>query len=437
MKKNALEGIWHQSAAPVALLFLLVLLRPVLDTTWHWKETGFGVSLLQIVGVLLPLFLLWALWRRRKDMDSLLLWRHAEVIVWLLLSLFSGLAVLSASADAETAGMLVKFILPAVFIVFGMLYLRERPVLDRLAVVMALSVVVPLLFVLYEVVFGPMSLSTRSGVLRFSGPYAQVSVYGIHFSMGLLGVAYLYLRNRTNSLYLALLVVLSILALAIPWVVHMTTWAVIGGLFVVLIVTMLWRKEWLRVAVFVAIPVVVLFLSFSMRPSEDYARIVAPDIGVIRGDAPVEYFGNSRGLIWKNYLQQYAGAPVYAQLFGMPYSGQEDMSGTGFGAHNDFLRILMATGVVGLLLYFIWLVRTIRAVLKLRGELLFFGVGALIIWLGFSVGLTPTYIVPLSTVILPILGGLSEISRRNQRQPQDAQDTTQDTQKIIKNAQES
>ncbi len=407
-------SFWSLGAAPIALFFLLVLMRPVIDTTWHWKNTGFGVSPLQIVGLLLPVFLLWALWRRHEGLIPLLR-SNAEVLSWLLLSLFSGLALLIASMGADTAGMLVKFILPALFIVFGMLYLREIPVLDRLAMVMALSVVVPLLFVLYEVVFGPMSLSTRSGVLRYSGPYAQVSVYGIHFSMGLLGVAYLYLRSRTNALFLMLLVVMSILALAIPWVVHMTTWAVIGGLFAVLVFAMLWRKEWLRVAVFVAVPVVVLFLSFSMRSSEDYARIVAPDIGVIRGDAPPEYFGNSRGLIWKNYLQQYAGAPVYAQLFGMPFSGEENMSGTTFGAHNDFLRILMATGVLGLLLYLVWLGRSIVAVLKLRGELLFLGVGALIIWLGFSVGLTPTYIVPFSTVILPILGGLSEIARKERK----------------------
>jgi O-antigen ligase len=200
--------------------------------------------------------------------------------------------------------------------------------------------------------------------------------------------------------------------------VHLTTWAVLGGLLVVLLIAMAWRKDWWRAGVVIAVAVVVTVTSFSLRPKAEYENIVLPDVEVVKGVAPLWHFGNARGLIWKRYVDQYAALPLYAQLFGMTLAGEDEMSGTGFGAHNDFLRILMTTGVVGLLLYLIWLGRTVRAVFRLRGEWRFLGVGALVIWVGFSVGLTPTFIVPLSVGLLPILGGLGRITEINKRATQ-------------------
>jgi len=399
---------------PVAVLLVLILLRPLADVTWDWKHT-LGISPLQLIGVGLPFFLLWAVWRKTGDFSSF--WRchqvvtsgcvcHRVVTSWLFLGFAAGVAALAVDPSKEAAGMALKFVLPGLLILFGFHYLRSELVLTRIAQAVLIAAIVPTGFILYELIFGPIGTSIRSGVIRYTGPYAQVSVYGIHFSMALMGAGYLALRRESAGWFYALLTLTALLAFSSAWVVHLTTWAVYMAVLSLLILFLILRRAWLKSGTLVAVAVLLTAAGFSIRSGEEYVPIVTPDIAVLEGEAPLAHFGNSRGLIWGNILSDFADLPLHAKLLGSSFSGRNYFGAAGFGAHNDFLRILMMSGIVGLLLYLTWLGLTIRAVLRLKGELRFLGLAAVVILLGFSVGLTATYIVPLGIVVMGILGGL-------------------------------
>lgn len=390
---------------PVIVWLLLLLLRPLIDATWFLKETDVGVSPLQLLGAGLPAFFVWSIWKRRHALSSVLLdwW---EIISWGVLLLVAATAVVVISPGQETMGLALKLVLPPLAIFFGVLYLREARARASAAIVLALAGVVPLLFLSYELIAGPMATSLRNEVQRYIGPYAQVSVYGLHLSLMLMGVGYLAIIYRSRWSYISLFLLVALLAFSAAFLVHVSTWAVWLGLMGLIVLLFLLRGAWKPAVMLVGIAALFTIFGFTLRTEQPFQPVLMTDVQVLTNDAPPEWFANSRGLIWSNYLSDYLRLPLHAQIFGSSLSGRNDLGAMGFGAHNDFLRILMATGAAGLLLYLFWLARTTRAVLRSGGESRYLGLAALIILLGYSVALTPTFIMPLVTALLPVLGSL-------------------------------
>lgn len=372
---------------------------------WFVKKTEVGVSPLQVLGAGLPAFFVWAMWKRRSELASLLesFW---DVLLWGVLLLLAALSAVIVDPGGKSVVLAMKVILPPLAILFGAVYLREEGGWKYAAMAFAAAGLVPLLFLLYELIAGPMSTSLRGGVVRYIGPYAQVSVYGLHLSLMLLGASFLVLKYRSQWSYVLLLLLTAILALSAAFLVHVSTWAVWLGLLLLILIFMLRRHDWRRSAFLLVIAALFTVAGFSLRPGSSYEMVLKPDVDIITKGAPPEWFANSRGEIWSRNINDYSHLPWYAKLLGSSLSGRNYLGGIAFGAHNDFLRILMATGAAGLMLYVLWLLRTVVAIGRERGERRYFGLGAMVILLGYSVALTPTYIMPLVTALMPVLGGM-------------------------------
>jgi O-antigen ligase len=77
--------------------------------------------------------------------------------------------------------------------------------------------------------------------------------------------------------------------------------------------------------------------------------------------------GSGRPTIWANDFAKYARLPIDQQLAGIGI-GTEFTSEGEFGGHNDWLRILWDTGIIGFVL-FAWLqILILRAILRMRGR---------------------------------------------------------------------
>ncbi len=400
LRKDISEIGW-----PVVVWLLLLLLRPVIDTTWDWKHSGPGVSPLQLLGAGLPAFFILVLWRKRAVLRGA--WRaHWEMLAWGALLLLAALSAIAVEPGAESAGTALKWVLPPLAVLFGYVYLRSDRLIEAAAGALGLAGIVPLFFVLYELLVHPMGMSMRGGVPRFTGPYAQTAVYGLHFSLMLMGAGYLALKREGWTFFLVLLAAAGVMGITAAFVVHVSTWAVLAALTGLILLFFLRRKSSLRAALLAGTVIVTTAAGFLLRPEHTYRWVLLRDVEIAKGEFPAEQFANSRGLIWSNIVRDYARLPLHAQLFGSSLSGRNYFHATAFGAHNDFLRILMTTGIAGLALYLLWLARTIRSVLRQEELCMYFGAACLIILLGYSVALTPTYIMPLVTVLLAVLGGM-------------------------------
>lgn len=393
------------AAWPVVVWLLLLVLRPLVDATWFLKNTDVGVSPLQVLGAGLPAFFVLALWTKRGAFVAV--WKsHWHVLLWGALLLVAAVAALAIQPDGASAGTALKFVLPPLALLFGYFFVHDDATRERAALALTIAGVVPLLFVLYELLVRPMGLSVRGGVPRFTGPYAQTAVYGVHFSLMLLGAGYLALKRQGWIWFLVLLAAVGVMGITAAFVVHVSTWAVLAALTGLTLLFLLRRKSWLRAALLAGTVIVTTAAGFLLRPEHTYRWVLLRDVEIAKGEFPAEQFANSRGLIWSNIVRDYARLPLHAQLFGSSHSGRNYFHATGFGAHNDFLRILMTTGIAGLALYLLWLARAVRSVLRQKELCMYIGAACLVVLLGYSVALTPTYIVPLVTVLFVVLGGV-------------------------------
>jgi O-antigen ligase len=73
------------------------------------------------------------------------------------------------------------------------------------------------------------------------------------------------------------------------------------------------------------------------------------------------------------------------------------------GSHNDFIRILMSIGFIGLFLYIMLLLNVGVRLLRYSMSMQFLGVGALAIIALYSISTTPLLYPPLMYVFIPIM----------------------------------
>lgn len=436
----------HERRRNQYVYFLLLIAQPLLAATWSLKHL-LPISPLQLIGALMAPFFVYTLssrslrgtrrtqslrgtqstqslrgpkdqkelWtqraRRRETLISLLFTPHYSLYILLalcvLLSAILGL-ITSLGAWEMHVQHLLRTVLFIALPLFGVFYLSDREVLERVALYLLLAVIVPLGMLYYEILVGPINTSERSFSVRYIGLYAQVSVYGIHFALGVLGALYLAVK-RGGTLYpTLLLVLLALLAFALPYVLHLSTYAILFALAVVALYVFLRSGKWWHAAALPVIAVALFAFSYTHSALGPMDAAYLPDVEVLKGERPVESIANARGFIWRDHLATWQRLPLQAQLFGYGFAGTGSFSSAlGFGAHSDVLRILVTAGIIGLLCYAACILLLLRRIPALAIPERVLLIGALVIWLGYSVALTPSYIMPLMVVVLPIFGALS------------------------------
>ncbi len=79
----------------------------------------------------------------------------------------------------------------------------------------------------------------------------------------------------------------------------------------------------------------------------------------------IESFGSGRPSIWADNLAYFSALPLDRQLTGVGV-GNNEASSQGLDSHNDYLDVLVGTGIVGFLLFMMLQVALLRAILKLE-----------------------------------------------------------------------
>jgi O-antigen ligase len=90
------------------------------------------------------------------------------------------------------------------------------------------------------------------------------------------------------------------------------------------------------------------------------------------------------------------------QFIGYPTTLRYVYPYIGIGSHNDFLRVLFATGVLGLLFYLVFLWRIFNRLFLLPAPQQFLLLGTLIAIVFYSISVTPTFYAPFMYFALSI-----------------------------------
>ncbi len=380
---------------------LLVLIRPIVDALYFLKGISPFLSPLYITGVLTPVliaasYLSGSFPKKRLSILDVLFGFWA----WILL--FNALALLiKYGVSLESLEHSLHFITPPLIYFYVRHFIQSKENLLGLITTVLLSSIVPSVMLIYENVFDPVSTQTSRDLTRFLGVWSDISNYGVFFTTGLLAAGYFFFAkgtgvpNRRRTQVLAAVIIIGLLGLVS--INHTASWIV----FIFVFALFMWHGAGSQAALTTLVVLVVAavgYLFLGEAINESVGTIFEREMNVIhREDKGFKDAFHGRGHRWAAFLSMWETMPALSKLFGVSF-GTLDLRWQAVpvrymtlkGAHSDYIRLLFATGVVGLATYLFALGAASFRSLTLPKAERFLILGGVAILMLFSVSMTPS-----------------------------------------------
>jgi hypothetical protein len=384
---------------------ILLLLRPVIDNLYFLKEVSPLLSPPYLVGVLTPVLCIAAMVRYRRRLPGAL---DGDFGAWsALLLLACVLLLLMDPTSLVTIEFVLKLSMPVYLYYFLRLLVRDLRDLHALLLTTLYSAIAVAAILLYEVVVSPVRLEESRGLLRIQGSFGDVVSYSMYSIFSVLIVNYFYF-SRQHLFHmrkrLALLLPVAALAvLALLNIHHTASYGIfltLGGLF--LAFNLRTRNRAVVVGM-IGVGAVVLSVWGSTVIDEKISPLLETDFAVAAGEKESDQLFHGRVGRWRKMLDFFTRESVVAQAIGMPVSFRPVFPFIGVGAHNDFFRLLFATGGVGLFLYmrllWKWYARA-KHMGTAQRYLLYSTLATLLL---YSISVTPTFYPPFLYFLIAVM----------------------------------
>ena len=385
---------------------LLVLFRPVIDIMYFLKEVSPVVSPLYIIGVLTPIIIVLCLFSGRfpgKENTK----QDVLMNAWGVILGINCMLILTLEISLDSLQLIIKLISPILLFIYLRHFIRSKQNLIGILTTFLYSTIFPFGMQLFERFISPLGQTVHTrGHVRFEGLFADVVSYAIYIMGALLVAAYFFLRResgesfRKRSIRLGVVGILAVMGLVNMH--HTASWMVAGMLFALLCFCSL-RKGQLSTIAFLVILLAIGYIGFGNTISERLSDSLQTDIAVLDGEKDIDRAFHGRVWRWKMLINYWLDKPIIDQALGLSVSAMYvDYMMFGSAIHNDYMRIISVTGILGFLLYGAYYVVLLAQSMKLRLEDQFLVQGSVLIMLMYSVTTTPTLYMPLLYLVFSI-----------------------------------
>lgn len=383
---------------------ILVLVRPLIDNLYFLKEVSPLLSPPYIVGVLTPALCIAAVVRYKVPLANAAsrtfsAWSALLILGALLLFVYDPLSLLSLE-------FILKITMPVYLFFFLRIFMRSRQDLHGILNSILYSAGFVALILLFEIFINPISIEESRGLERIQGSFGDVVSYGMYivFSTAIVGY-YFFSRQHIvpvrKLIWLASLVgVISLLGLInIHHTATYSIFLILVGLFFIFNMQTTHRGVGIGLLIVVGLGIAVFGSAFIY---EKITPLIETDLAVYQGEKDSDQLFHGRMGRWRFMLHNFFTEPPHVQLFGLPLSFNNVYAYIGIGSHNDFFRILFATGFVGLFLYlrFLWLILLRARSQGMAQQYLLYGTLAALLL--YSISVTPTFYAPFLYFILSV-----------------------------------
>lgn len=383
---------------------LLVVLRPAVDSLYFLKEVSPLASPPYIVGVITPLLAIAALVRYTypafgKIDKAFLHWSLIVLLNCLFLLLYDPLSILSLE-------FLLKLALPVYLFFFLRLLIRDLRDLHGILQSFLYAGVLVAALLLFEVLVNPIGIEESRGLQRIQGSFGDVVSYGMYIIFALSAATYFYFsRNHIvhHRRRLSLILVVGFFGVLGLVNIHHTATYTVFSLVVLLFLLFNFRKG--HVGTGFAL-LVIGGLAFSYFGSglveEKITPLIETDLAVYSGEEDTDRLLHGRVGRWRMMLEKFSSEAVPVQFFGYPLKFDYVFQFIGIGSHNDFIRILFATGILGLILYlrFLFVVFRRNEALGPAQRFLLYATFAALLF--YSISVTPTFYAPFMYFVMAV-----------------------------------
>lgn len=364
-------------------LFTLLFLKPIIDATW--EHHMFGFNALEIVGVGVPIILLFKFLISRdlhlSETPLFKLW-----VFYVFVNLVSFTLILSSGKFIGSMDFFFRILNGFVGYFMLQAYIRDREDFRKLLIIILLAGLFPMLVGVYQAVTGDIwnVRQTAGSLIRGTGFYHDIfSIRSFAYITIVAIILYWsYYIDRgflKKSLLIAYLVLCSVsifkayskagFAVAVIWII---SW------------TFLNKKFSLLAAIIVAL-ILANFAAGNILYKE-IAFVFSKESAAIEGTGETKYILSGRLGVWEGAWHSWKSSSNFNKFFGLGSSGG--------AAHNDYLKTLISGGILSLVAYILLLVmigwKIFRNLAQNFSRLNMAALMIFLMWLVDTIGLVPS-----------------------------------------------
>jgi hypothetical protein len=381
---------------------ILVLIRPVVDQFWEFKQISPLLSPLYWVGILTPVFCLIGIKKFQFQSRTLPV---KFFNLWALIAFANAIIVLLLNPSLNYFILFLKVCLPIyVFYFLRVLIVSKTDFIGILTSFMY-SWGIVFLFFAYELIFGARSIEiTRHSLQRWEGGFADVLNYALYAVSGFPVMVYFYFRKQKGNVFQRLipsLLSLLIGILILSRIYHTTSFITIA----LLIALALFRifKENPAVGFLFIIIVGIAYLTYGEKLKKNaFDPLVAREITVYETGTDTYRQFNGRMGRWVSRWDEFNKGNFVGKIFGsgVGFFGNESLFG--IGVHNDFFRITFFTGFLGIIFYLLFYLGLLTRRKYLEDGEKFLLEASILMILVYSVTTIPTMYAPFMYFLLTV-----------------------------------
>lgn len=389
------------------VLLIYIFLRPLIEGFYYLRDISYLYSPLNISSGIIVIISFFYFIKTAKNLNPFIL----TVIIFLAAS------SLSYYINTKDISIALKLFYPAsILILYASLTYYKS--LFFLKIVM-LSLLLPIGLITFEIIMGPIDSYTPGGrsIERYRGFYSDGSSYTMYWMLFFILIIFFYLKNnrlliseqKVNSFidklqfYItsprAIIIFTIIISAAIFYLSQGI--AYIAFLLILPIsIAFVFKKNKKYSFLLLTFAVVSLGLFYFLKGSESYNSIFRSEIEIIAGERELIHGINGRIRIWDDLFKEFGQAEIHSKLFGTLFSKNPINMGISGGAHNDYLRILFAYGIFGIIIYLLMLIYFIRKALLKKFAEKYLASSSILLLLILSLTLTPTFYINFMNIFL-------------------------------------
>lgn len=326
---------------PLVGLLLLILIRPSLDILTGYPVIIIGntaLNLSSLLAILTIAFVVFIVLKNREKLKSIPL--KLPIAVFLFLAFVSMLLSFNVAASlAEIARLVSIFSL----YILGFIIAQTKKELGYLIKIIIFSALIPSLFAVYQFATDTgMTISTEEIYNRIFGTFAHPNLLAYYLIIPLALLVFAFSKDipkkNPNIFY-----PLAILYFTILLILTYTRGAWLAFLLVIFIIGVVKYRKFL-----VASAIVVFLIYAAVEP----IRIRVDNLITSDPGSSVQW----RLGLWKDSITYVGEAPILGHGTGTANELILEKRGIQFGSsdpHNDYLKILLENGLLGLIAYLI------------------------------------------------------------------------------------
>lgn len=365
-------------------LLVTVLFKPIIDASW--KSTFMGLNCLRVLGVAVPVILIFRMLIDRVKMPLAWLW-----LAYLLSNLL-GFVIILNKEPIESLDFIFRILNGFIGFYLFQHYFSGRKDFRKLLLAYLIAGLFPMGMGVMQATIGGGIFNEQDAVGTFTrnvGVYndaVSFRYYGFMTISSILLYASYYIKPSFKTS--AILIGYAIVCLFVIYKTYSKAAVIIAGLWLFLWVIL--NKKYLFLTyIFIA---VISFEAISGGQISHTINILfSKETAAVQGTGREMMVFAGRPFVWKEFLNEYARADLFRQLFGIGRSGG--------GTHNDFLRALVSSGLIGLTVYLFLLMfigikvvaTTMRRPTPLNIMALMVFCGWMVDTIGLNPGLYPAY----------------------------------------------